>query len=178
VGEGDGQVIGIKAQFRKDRAATVEPRRSLTYHLRDGELALEHGGEVVGSCGDAILTILWDAHRSGLESLSTGEVKEAAMRRFQRSRKTVENTLGAIAGSGRGPNPSKVIRPRRGRYALAPAERQRREATEAPPGEKQLPYKAPCKSGGEGTKSIGMTEKTNPLLKPPMGVIGGTAYSR
>lgn len=148
VGEGDGPVVGTKAQFRKDRAATVDPRRSLTYHLRDGELALEHGGEVVGSCADAILTILWDAHRNGLESLSTAEVQEQAMRRFQRPRKTVENTLGAIAGSGKGPNPTKVIKPRRGRYALAPAERQRREAAEAAAGVNLLPNKALPFSGG------------------------------
>jgi hypothetical protein len=178
VGEGDGQVVGIKAQFRKDRAATVDPRRSMTYHLRDGELVLEHGGEVVGNCGDAILTILWDAHRNGLESMSTAEVQEAAMRRFQRSRKTVENTLGAIAGSGKGPNPSKVIKPRRGRYALAPAERQRREAAEVPPDEKQLPYRAPCQSGGEGIKSIGMTEKNKPPIEPPDGGTGGNANPR
>lgn len=124
--EGDKR-IGVTANFRKDRAASIDPNRSVTFSLANGQLVLKAGVEVVGNCADALLSILWEAHQRGVESLSKRELSDAAFSRYKRTHKTVENTLGRIAGTGKGRNPTPVIRLSRGRYALSPAEIQKRE---------------------------------------------------
>jgi hypothetical protein len=155
---------GIVAKFRKDRAAVVDARRELRYGLNDGQLERHPDVEVVGNCADALLTILWEAHRSGHSSLKGSELKAEALARFNRSSKTVENTLGKLAGSGKGATPTPVIRAGRGRYALAPAEIERRTAAN--------PYKSPPLSGGICIKSIA-AEGIYPLpIDPPDGGIG------
>ena len=42
--------IGIQAQFKKDRAAHVDPRRTVRFNLEDGKMELLTGGKIVGSC--------------------------------------------------------------------------------------------------------------------------------
>jgi hypothetical protein len=116
----DGRPEGITAQFRKDRAAVVDPRRQLTYDLRDGALHLRPEVEIVGNCEEAIVTVLWEAYQQGRESLQTSSVLEEVGARFGRSRKTIENTLGRITGTGKGNRPTPLIRVRRGVVALSP----------------------------------------------------------
>lgn len=58
----DATITGIRAEFKKDRAATVDPRRFVRYRLTDGRLELVEGSEVVGNCADAVLQILSEAH--------------------------------------------------------------------------------------------------------------------
>jgi len=122
----DGHRIGVTAQFKKDRAAHVDAHRTVTFSFIEGELSLQPGAEVVGSCADALLTILWEAYQRGVESVSGKELAQEAYERFRRSTKTVQNTLGKLAGTGKGPNPTPVLKLKRSRYALAPAEIQRR----------------------------------------------------
>ena len=155
---------GIVARFRKDRAAVVDARRELRYGLNDGQLERHPDVEVVSNCADALLTILWEAHRNGHSSLKGSELKAEALARFNRSAKTVDNSLGQLAGSGKGPTPTPVIRTGRGRYALAPAEIERRTAAN--------PYRSPPLSGGICIKSIA-AEGIYPLpIELPDGKIG------
>jgi hypothetical protein len=156
---------GIVAKFRKDRAAVVDARRELRYGLNDGQLERHPDTEVVSNCTDALLTILWEAHQSGQSGLRGIDLKTEALVRFNRSSRTVENTLGKIAGSGRGPTPTPVIRTGRGRYSLAPAEIERRTAAN--------PNRTPPFSGGGCTKSIAAQGVYPPPLETPDGGIGG-----
>ena len=158
---------GIRAQFKKDRAAHITPRRTVTYSLVEGELVLHPDQEVVGSCAEAILTILWDAYQRGVESVSGGELRAEASIRFDRSHKTVENTLGKIAGTGKGPKPTPVIRPKRGRYALAPAEIERRTSRTG------SPNRGGGEMGGVYSKPIPAQGVWSPPIETPTGGSGG-----
>ena len=155
---------GVVAEFTKDRAAHVDPRRTLRFGLNDGRLELFPEVEVVGSCADALLAILWEAHQRGLSSVSGRELKSEAVARFNRSHKTVENTLGKITGTGKGPKPSPVIRPRHGAYALAPAEIQKRIA-----GEAAAPNRTLSLMGGGSIRPIA----AQGVWAPPIGCPGG-----
>ena len=159
---------GVMAEFRKDRAAHVDARRTLRFGLNDGRLELHPDVEVVGSCADAVLTILWEAHQRGLSSVSGRELKSEAVARFNRSHKTVENTLGKITGTGKGPKPSPVIRPRHGAYALAPAEIQKRMAGEASTSNRTLSL-----MGGVSIKQTAAQGVWAPPIGSPDGGFGG-----
>ena len=137
----DGKACGVTVNFRKDRAAAVEPRRSLTYSLTDEELVLRTDVEVVGNCEDAILTILWDNYQNGVKELRTAAICDAAKARFNKTRKTVENTLPNLK---RGKTP-KVVTAGRGRVSLSPAEIQKRQQAE---GRESIPNRTLSKTGG------------------------------
>ena len=160
----DGRPEGITVQFKKDRAAVVDPRRKLTYDLADGALQLKADVEVVGNCEEAILTVLWEAHQRGVKGLQTGAVIDEVGARFSRSRKTVENTLGRITGTGKGNKPTPVVRVRRGVVALSPREIQLRSLSP---------------NRGVGEMGGGMSRTTAPqgIYAPPYGsgVWGETA---
>jgi hypothetical protein len=170
----NGNRVGITARFRKDRAAAVDPCRAITFSLQEGQLVLKQGIEVVGSCADALLTLLWEAHQQGIESLSGSELKDKALARFSRTAKTVENTWPRIAGSGKGQNPTPVIRPRRGQYALTPAEIQRRAASSP----SSSSYRALYSEGGEVIRPIALEGEWIPPIKPPTGETGGLSFPR
>ena len=159
---------GVIAEFRKDRAAHVDARRTLRFGLNDGRLELHPEVEVVSSCADAVLAILWEAHQRGVSSVSGRELKAEAVARFNRSHKTVENTLGKITGTGKGPKPSVVIRPRHGAYALAPAEIQRRMA-----GEGEISNRTLSLVGGVSTKPTAAQGVWIPPIETPDGGFGG-----
>jgi RecA-family ATPase len=125
----DGRPAGVTVAFKKDRAAVVDPRRKLSYVLSDGALELRADVEVVGTCEEAILAVMWAAHQRGVASMRTGELADEVWARHKKPRKTVENTLARIAGNGKGPNPTLLIRPQRGFVALSPREIQRRSPT-------------------------------------------------
>ena len=163
----EGRPAGVNVQFRKDRAAKVDARRSLIYNLSDGQLLLSPEVEIVSSCDDAVITILYDAHRNGVEAITTKSLMDEAFTRFKKARKTVENTLGRITGTGKGNNPKPVIRKGRGKYALAPHEIQRLDQLSC--------NRAPYEMGGVISKSIGMTGISKPPIETPEGETGGNA---
>jgi len=162
------QFEGVIAEFRKDRAAHVDARRTLRFGLNDGRLELHPDVEVVSSCADAVLTILWEAHQRGVSSVSGRELKAEAVARFNRSHKTVENTLGKITGTGKGPNPSPVVRPRHGAYALSPKEIQKRAG-----GEQPLPNRTLSLTGGVSSKPTAAQGVWTPPIETPDGGFGG-----
>ncbi len=147
-----GRQIGVKAQFLKDRAAQVDPRRSVTYRLDEDENDLKavEGTTVVGSCSEAVLSVLSDLYKKGTTEVKTGQIIGACFERYGRNEKTVRNTLGNLIKGNQAP----VIRPgnKRGRYALSPAEIQRRFSE---PGCVRPPH--PPRSGYCSTKSITTT---------------------
>ncbi len=112
----DGRQIGVTAKFRKDRAAVVDPCRSLTFNLNreSGILQLAPEVEVVGNCREAIIDVLWRAHQNGKPSLTRGSLADEVFARHGKPTKTVDNTLGSMFSE------RQVTRPHRGSYALAP----------------------------------------------------------
>ena len=68
----DGRQIGIRATFKKDRAAVVDPCRTLTFTLdrEAGKLVLAGDVEVVGNCREAVIDVMWRAYQRGVESIS------------------------------------------------------------------------------------------------------------
>lgn len=116
--------IGVRVQFVKDRAAVIDPKRTLVYALTEGALELAPDVEVVGSCEEQILELLWEQHCATQGAMRTAELKQEALLRFDTAGKTVENTVARMWQA----RPAKVVRPRRGVYALAPAEIERRQA--------------------------------------------------
>lgn len=117
----DGRQIGVTAEFKKDRAAVVDPRRKFTFSLNreDGRYELAAGTTKVGCCEQVIIEILWDAHCRGVESLCRQGLIDEALAAYGRTQKTVDNTLGQMTQSRR------LVKPRRGCYALAPGELQK-----------------------------------------------------
>lgn len=121
---GKKKQIGVKAEFKKNRAAFNDPRRAFRYNLVDGELVLLPEEEVVGSCEQVITEILWKSYQLGLKELSRKDLQSKAYAQAKASSKTVDNTLGAMT------NKRTIVRPRRGKYSLSPAKIQ---ALQKPP---------------------------------------------
>ena len=67
----DGRQVGVTAQFKKDRAATVDPHRKLTFSLNreNGGFLLSPEVELVGTCSEAIIDVLYKAHQNGRDRL-------------------------------------------------------------------------------------------------------------
>jgi len=116
----DGRTTGVTAEFIKDRAAVVDPRRKLTFSLNreEGRYELAHGTAKVGTCEEAIIQILWDAHQQGVPHLSRMGLADEVFAVHGKTTKTVDNTLGKMT-------PRRVVKPKPGCYALAPGELQR-----------------------------------------------------
>ena len=122
--EPDEREIGIKATFKKDRAAVVDPCRTLTFTLdrETGKLVLADNVEVVGNCRQAVIDVMWKAFQRGLESISRAGLLGEVWDCRRKPKKTVDNTLGAMAGN------RQLVRQRRSNYGLAPALIQRLKA--------------------------------------------------
>jgi hypothetical protein len=116
----ESKVTAIKAEFKKDRAAVVDPRRFVRYRLTDGRLELVEGSEVVGNCADGVLQILSEAHARGHQSLTAKAIDEEAFALLRATSKTVRNTLVQLV------NAKRLVKPAYGRYALSPGEMQAR----------------------------------------------------
>ena len=111
--------IGVLAQFKKDRAATIEPRRSILYKLNDCEMELLEEKEIVGSCNDLILEIMSDFYKKGQKEVRRADIVTTAFNIASAARKTVDNTLGNMVNS------KKLRRPKKGVYALNPKDIQK-----------------------------------------------------
>ena len=120
----DVRQIGIRASFKKDRAAVVDPCRTLTFTLdrEAGKLVLAADVEVVGNCREAVIDVLWRAYQRGVASISRAGLLDEVWERHRKSKKTVDSTLGAMVGD------RQLVRPHRGFYGLAPALIQRLKA--------------------------------------------------
>jgi RecA/RadA recombinase len=174
----NGEPDAVKVEFRKDRAAVVDARRTLSYRLIDQTVELVPGSEIVGNCEEAIATVLWEAHQRDMESITTAALMDECWARFKKSRKTVENTLGRIAGTGKGPTPTPVIRPRKGHLSLSPREIQRRSAVTGSPnrgvGEMGgVNRKAPAPQGICPTPIATPDRGVRGLAQPPLKSVGG-----
>jgi hypothetical protein len=100
------------------RKSRLGGERSFLYGFdRDkGELRIEPEVVVVGDCREAVLSVLRAALERGETSLSRQEVVKQVYELHRAPQGTVDNTLGRIT-AGKHPD---VVKPRRGRYALAP----------------------------------------------------------
>ena len=117
----DGRQVGVEVEFKKDRAATIEPHRKLTYSLNreSGALLLSPECDSVGTCFEAITDVLYKAHQNGRDSLSRQSLSDEVYTAHGYAQKTVDNTLGAMVAK------REIVRPARGRFALAPLTLQR-----------------------------------------------------
>ena len=115
-----GRKVGVEAKFLKDRAAHVDPWRTVRFNLlkEEGKMELLTGGIIVGSCEEGLIQILFNAYNLGTKSLSRKDICNQAYKLTKSSFKTVDNTLGALV------NRRVVKREKRGHYALAPAQLQ------------------------------------------------------
>ena len=113
----DGRQIGIRATFKKDRAAVVDPYRTVTFTLdrEAGKLLLTGDVEVVGNCREAVIDVLFRAYQRGVKSISRKGLLDEVWERHRKPTKTVDNTLGVMVGN------RQLVKPRRGHYGLAPA---------------------------------------------------------
>ena len=113
----DGRQIGIRASFKKDRAAVVDPRRTLTFTLdrEAGKMLLADDVEVVGNCREAVIDVMWRVYQRGVQSISCAGLLDEGWERHRIPAWIVDNTLGAMFGD------HQIVRPRRGHYDLAPA---------------------------------------------------------
>ena len=115
----------VQCTFKKDRAApSGQGLRQPTYYIEDNELKLAEEVEVIGNCGDAICNVLWEAYERGVDSIRTGELIDEVWTRYRKTRKTAENSFPSLMVKGS----ARMIRPRRGRYGLSPAEIQKRSS--------------------------------------------------
>ena len=111
--------IGVLAQFKKDRAATIEPRRSILYKLNDCEMELLEEKEIVGSCNDVIIEIMSNFYKQGQKKERRADIVTTAFNTASAARQTVDNTLGNII------NNKQIRRPKKGVYALNPKDIQK-----------------------------------------------------
>ena len=110
---------GVTAEFKKDRAANIDPRRRVTYKLEECEMVLENDKEIVGSCNEVILEIMCDFYKQGQKEVRRIDIVTTAFNIASAARKTVDNTLGNMV------NCKQLRRPRKGVYALNPKDIQR-----------------------------------------------------
>ncbi len=117
----EGKDLGVKAEFKKDRAAVVDPLRGVVYSLNreTGQLLIAPEVEIVGNCSEAVIDVLWGGHQRGVMSISRRGVVDEVFQKHSFAAKTVDNTLGSLFGEKR------IVRPHRGHYALPPKELQR-----------------------------------------------------
>ena len=115
---------------------------------------------------EAILTILWDAYKNGVEEVRTAAICDEAMKRFNKSRKTVENTMPSLK---RGKAP-KILAAGRGKVSLSPAEIQRRQQADAPA---SIPNRTLSEMGGEIKRSQSLPAICLPPNESPEGKVGG-----
>ena len=117
----DGRQDGVTAEFKKDRAATVDPHRKLTFSLNreNGGLLLSPEVESVGTCSEAIIDVLYKAHQNGRNSLRRKSIVDEVWAAHRRLQKTVDNTLGALVAK------KELTKPRPGTYSLSPSMLQR-----------------------------------------------------
>ena len=110
---------GVTAEFKKDRAANIDPRRRVTYKLEECEMVLEDDKEIVGSCNDVILEIMSDFYKQGQTEVRRADIVTTAFNIASAARKTVDNTLGNMVNS------KQIRRPKKGVYALNPKDIQK-----------------------------------------------------
>jgi len=162
--------IGVRVQFVKDRAAVIEPKRTLVYQLKEGELDLAPGVEVVGSCKEQILEVLWERCHLSRDPMSTSEIKQEVLLRFMTSGKTVENSLAKLVQD----RPQKVVKPRRGFYALAPAEIEKRKVQDGDTSPQAVgaPIRLSTLWGGKSSDPLQQKRSNNPPPTPHRGEPG------
>ena len=110
---------GVTAEFKKDRAANIDPRRRVTYKLEECEMVLEEDKEIVGSCNELILEILSDFYQQGQKEVRRADIVTTAFNIASAARQTVDNTLGNMV------NNKHIRRTKKGVYALNPKDIQR-----------------------------------------------------
>ena len=103
---------GVTAEFIKDRAANVDPRRTVIYKLENNEMVLDDEKKIVGSCDDVIIEIMKNFYKVGKKKVRRSEIIEQAYLQASAKRKTVDNTLGNMV------NNRKLSRPQKGFYSL------------------------------------------------------------
>ena len=117
----DGRQVGVTGQFKKDRAATVDPHQKLTFSLNreNGGFLLSPEVELVGTCSEAIIDVLYKAHQNGRYRLRRKSIADEVWAAYRRSQSTVDNTLGQMVAR------KELTKPKPGTYSLSPSTLQR-----------------------------------------------------
>ena len=119
--DNDGRQGGVTAEFKKDRAATVDPHRKLTFSLNreNGGFLLSPEVELVGTCSEAIIDVLYKAHQNGRDRLRRKSIVDEVWAAYRRSQSTVDNTLGQMVAR------KELTKPKPGSYSLSSSMLQR-----------------------------------------------------
>ena len=168
----DGRQVGVDVEFKKDRAATVDPHRKLTFSLNreKGGLLLSPDVESVGTCSEAIIDVLYKAHQNGRNSLRRKSIVDEVWAAHRRSQKTVDNTLGAMVAK------KELTKPKPGIYSLSPSMLQRltsnrdlslegsnKEIRQSQPEVLPVPETVPASLSGKYSSSQGTTPGTSEI---------------
>ena len=109
----------MKAEFKKDRAANINPRRRVTNKLGECEIVLKDDKKIVGKCNAAILEILNNFYKDGQKEVRRADISTTAFNTASAAKQTVDNTLGNMVKS------KQIRRPKKRIYALTPKDIQR-----------------------------------------------------
>ena len=166
----DGRQVGVTAQFKKDRAATVDPHRKLTFSLNreNGGFLLSPEVELVGTCSEAIIDVLYKAHQNGRDRLRRKSIVDEVWAAYRRSQSTVDNTLGQMVAR------KELTKPKPGTYSLSPSTLQRltsnrdlysevsnRERKQSEPEVLPVPETIPAALNGNNCSSQGTSPGTS-----------------
>ena len=82
-------------------------------------MVLKDDKEIVGSCNDVILEILFNFYQEGKKEVRRADIVTTAFNTASAAKQTVDNTLGNMVNS------KQIRRPKKGIYALTPKDIQR-----------------------------------------------------
>ena len=168
--DSDGRQVGVEVEFKKDRAATIEPHRKLTYSLNreSGGLLLSPECDSVGTCSEAIIDVLYRAHQDGKDRLRRKSIVDEVWAAYRRSQSTVDNTLGQMVSR------KELSKPKPGFYSLSPSMLQRltsnrdlysevsnRERKQSGPEVLPVPETVPAGLSGNNHSSQGISPGTS-----------------
>ena len=87
--------LALLPSSKKDRAAIVDPYRKLTFSLdrENGGYLLSPECDVVGTCFEAIIDVLFKAYQNGRDSLSRQSLSDEVYTAHGYARKTLDNTV-------------------------------------------------------------------------------------
>ena len=168
----DGRQVGVTAQFKKDRAATVDPHRKLTFSLNreNGGFLLSPEVELVGTCSEAIIDVLYKAHQNGRDRLRRKSIVDEVWAAYRRSQSTVDNTLGQMVAR------KELTKPKPGTYSLSSSTLQRltsnrdlysevsnRERKQSEPEVLPVPETIPAALNGNNCSSQGTSPGTSEI---------------
>ena len=126
--------------------------------------------ELVGTCSEAIIDVLYKAHQNGRDRLRRKSIVDEVWAAYRRSQSTVDNTLGQMVAR------KELTKPKPGTYSLSPLTLQRltsnrdlysevsnRERKQSEPEVLPVPETIPAALNGNNCSSQGTSPGTSEI---------------